>query len=57
MDDFGLTFAYAGCAGAHEFNQIDLGFVPPCAHACGESLYPYNSYAWMVKCLYINTNP
>ena len=29
MDDFGLTFVYAGRAGAHEFNQIELGFASP----------------------------
>ena len=29
MDDFGLTFVYAGRAGAHEFNQIGLRFAPP----------------------------
>ena len=33
-----------------------LNLHPPCARACGESLYPYNPYPCMVKCLYIYTN-
>ena len=32
LGDFGLTFAYAGRAGTHEFNQIGLGFAPSLAH-------------------------
>ena len=56
LGDFGLTFAYAGRTGTHEFNQIGLGFAHPCARACEESLYPYNSCSCMGKCLHINTN-
>ena len=29
LGDFGLTFAFAGSAGAHELNQIGHGFAPP----------------------------
>ena len=31
--EFGPPFVYAGRAGAHEFNQIGLGFAPPPAQA------------------------
>ena len=49
MDDFGLTFVYAGRAGAHEFNQIGLGFAPPPAHTRVEraSILIILTHAWL----------
>ena len=54
MDDFGLTFVYAGRAGAHEFNQIELGFAPPPAHARVEraSILIILTHAWLSVYIY-----
>ena len=49
MDDFGLTFVYAGRAGAHEFNSNRVWIRTPPAYARVEraSILIILTHAWL----------